>query len=158
VARGCLYLVGRGRQLLWAAQPKLSLDDDELHTPDAPEQVNRWELCQYLWRVRCPKRLQQSLAIGTDGGGVRQACLPSAGQPIVFDAAAIALVPFWRRDGPQPVWRFCREGIQNRAECLGHAFEPVEHPQRAQDVGGVGLLSPPGFQPAVFTAHGEQPL
>ncbi len=97
---GRLDQVGRGRHRFWVAQLWLPLAHGELRTPYAPEQVHGRELGQVLRCVGRRKGLQQPLAIGANGGRVRQARLPAAGQPIVFDAAVVALVPFGRREGP----------------------------------------------------------
>ena len=84
-----------------------------------------------------PHRLGVGVAVGLP---LRQAR--------ILDPLAIALVPLKGRQPLQPGGGDRRQLVESGPQRLCHQFQPVEHPDRRQDMGRVGALLATGFEQA----------
>jgi hypothetical protein len=80
------------------------------------------------------------------------------GQAIILNAPAVTLVPLVRCDTLQPNGRHHRQLIQSSAHRFCHLLQAVHHPNRGQDMGGIGPLLAACFHQLQVSADGQQLL
>ena len=151
-----LHLSRRRRQVLRFAQLEHASQRDVLLDPGPTQHLDRRQEAQRRRGRRPVDRLQQAHAISADQGRVRLARLVPARQTVFLDAAAIALEPLRRRDGPQPVGGLGRDRVQGGPQGLGHLLQAAQHAQGAQHVGRVGTLATAQLEVAARLAGCEQ--
>ena len=95
-------------------------------------------------------------AILADHLRIRLPCGCVLGELRLLDPPAIALVPRQRGHRLEPGGRDRRHRVQGGPERFRHEFEPVQHPDRGEDMRRVGALLAPGGEQAQGPAALQQ--
>jgi hypothetical protein len=85
--------------------------------------------------------------------GIRLTFSRVLGQTRILNPPAIAVVPRQRAQSLEPRGRDGGHRVECCTEGFRHEFEPVQHPNGGQHMGGVGALLPAGLEPT----HGPAP-
>ncbi|HEV2256570.1 MAG TPA: hypothetical protein VGS06_25795, partial [Streptosporangiaceae bacterium] len=149
----------RGDQLVCAGRQTVSLREllppphllpaaadlpAELLDPDPPQRLHGGQLPQPRRRARPVHLIQQEVAVRAVPDHQVLPPGPARGQVQVIDPRAVHLLPGPVDHPGQPARRRDRQRLQRRPQALPGQLQPVQHPDRAQHVGGIGALPAAG--------------
>ena len=128
----------------------------ELLDPDPAQRLHRGQLPQPARRARAVDLPQQQVAVPAVAHGQVGALGRASWQPEVIDPLPVHPLP-GRVDHPgQPARRGSRQRLQCRPDTLPGQLQPVQVPDPAQHVGGIGPLRHPRPDQAEGTQPGQQ--
>ena len=115
-------------------------------------------MCQPGGSLRRFEQPEQREPVLPDRLGVGLPLRGGLGQAAVFDAAAIPLMPIFRRHAAQPVRLQAGDFVEGGAQGLADEFQAAQRPHGGQHMGRIRPLPSLRFHQSQFAALAEKPL
>ena len=130
----------------------------EVARPDAAHHTDHGQVAELGGGTCIVQGVEQAEAVAAHLKGVGLALGLGAGHPHVLDAPVAAFVPLGRRDGAQPPGGDTGDGVERRAQRLGHELQAAEEPDGGEHVRAVRAAATAGPQEPFLAGGVQQPV